>query len=133
MFAGENPADECVYLTGNSLGLLPRGSRDLVQQEMDKWSKKALYGHMEGEYPWYPIEDFVAQEFSDVVGCKKDEVTAMNSLTANIHFALVCRFSRHVIFLMANFLYGWGLLEHIYVYHAFVLLCICIGVFLSAN
>ena len=95
-------SDDCIYLAGNSLGLQPKGSQELVQHEMDKWSRKALYGHMEGKYPWYPIEDFLMEQYSHIVGCKKEEVTAMNSLTANIHFALV-RMNSKFIFIVVLF------------------------------
>ena len=35
---------ECVYLCGNSLGLQPRAARALVNEELDKWSKKGVNG-----------------------------------------------------------------------------------------
>ena len=82
-------SDKCIYLVGNSLGLQPKGSRELLQQEMDKWSRKGLYGYFKGTYPWFSMEDFLMEQYSHIMGCKKEEVTAMNSLTANIHFALV--------------------------------------------
>ena len=88
MTAGVDVNEECIYFCGNSLGLQPRNAPGEVEREMAKWSRKALYGHMTGEVPWYPIED-VAEASAKVVGCKTCEVTAMNSLTANIHFALV--------------------------------------------
>lgn len=56
---------------------------------MEKWSKKGVRGHSVGSCPWLPIEDIVAEQNAKVVGCKPEEVTAMNTLTANIHFAVV--------------------------------------------
>jgi kynureninase len=36
-------ADEpCVYLCGNSLGLLPKRTRRLVNEELDVWSHKCV-------------------------------------------------------------------------------------------
>lgn len=32
--------EECTYLCGNSLGLLPKRSRELVIQELDAWGQK---------------------------------------------------------------------------------------------
>jgi kynureninase len=31
--------DECVYLCGNSLGLQPKGTRKLLNEELDVWSE----------------------------------------------------------------------------------------------
>jgi kynureninase len=31
---------ECVYLCGNSLGLEPKVTKDIMNKELDKWSKK---------------------------------------------------------------------------------------------
>ena len=56
---------------------------------MSKWKTKAFFGHFTGEFPWYSVEDCIAEESAKVVGCKPEEVTAMNTLTVNIHFALV--------------------------------------------
>lgn len=60
-----------------------------IEREMTKWAEKGVGGHMCGQVPWVSIEDFVAEQSAKIVGCKTEEVTAMNSLTANIHFALV--------------------------------------------
>lgn len=35
----DDPESECIYFCGNSLGLMPRRSKDLVNREFDKWSK----------------------------------------------------------------------------------------------
>jgi kynureninase len=35
----ENPDDDCIYLCGNSLGLLPKASRQKVMHQFDKWSE----------------------------------------------------------------------------------------------
>jgi hypothetical protein len=35
----ENKDDECVYLTGNSLGLQPKSAKDYVNRQFDKWAK----------------------------------------------------------------------------------------------
>lgn len=35
----ENKDDECIYLTGNSLGLQPKSAKDYVNRQLDKWAK----------------------------------------------------------------------------------------------
>ena len=56
---------------------------------MAKWANKGVRGHTVGEFPWFTIEDSLAEESANIIGCKLSEVTYMNSLTANIHFAMV--------------------------------------------
>ena len=29
---------------------------------------RGVYGHVDGQYPWYPIEDFVQEESARIVG-----------------------------------------------------------------
>ena len=82
-------AQDCMYFSGNSLGLQPKGASELVQEEMEKWAKKALHGHFTGKFPWYPIEDFVIEESARIVGGKPIEVTIMNTLTVNVHLGMV--------------------------------------------
>lgn len=60
-----------------------------MERELVKWREKGVRGHKVGEVPWYIVEDFVVDQSAKIVGCKPLEVTAMNSLTVNIHFALV--------------------------------------------
>ncbi len=86
---GVNISDDCIYFCGNSLGLQPKNAHGLVDQEMHKWSKKGIRGISVGAFPWLYIEDTIAEQSAKIVGCKPEEVTAMNTLTANIHFALV--------------------------------------------
>ena len=60
-----------------------------IEREMTKWAEKGGGGHTCGKVPWVSIEDYVTEQSAKIVGCRKEEVTSMNSLTANIHFALV--------------------------------------------
>ncbi|XP_034034971.1 LOW QUALITY PROTEIN: kynureninase [Thalassophryne amazonica] len=77
--------EECVYLVGNSLGLQPRMSRKYLDEELDKWAKLGVYGHMEGRRPWAWAENTVEGLMADVVGAKPNEVAIMNGLTVNLH------------------------------------------------
>lgn len=94
---------DTIYMLGNSLGLQPKTASSLMQQQMDKWAKKALYGHTIDPYPWLPIEDFVQEESAKIVGAKPIEVVAMNALTVNVHLAMVTFYqptsNRHKILL----------------------------------
>src|SRR5215475_3544216 len=77
------------YFTGNSLGLMPRATREAVAGELDDWEKLAVEAHFHGKHPWMPYHAFVREDLAALVGAKPSEVVAMNSLTANLHFMMV--------------------------------------------
>ncbi|WP_439334234.1 kynureninase [Tahibacter harae] len=95
--------DEQVYLCGNSLGLLPRATRQAVLDELDDWSTHAVEAHFRGRHPWMPYHSFVREHLAALVGAEPAEVVAMNSLTANLHLMLVSFYrptpERHAILL----------------------------------
>ena len=38
-------SEEVVYLTGNSLGLQPKSTKEYIQKELDAWAKYGVEGH----------------------------------------------------------------------------------------
>ncbi|KAJ1547983.1 hypothetical protein HK096_008000 [Nowakowskiella sp. JEL0078] len=82
---------ESVYLCGNSLGLQPKLTKDLLLEELDVWGKSGVNGHFLHEHnrPWVSVDANVIPELSKIVGAKEPEVIVMNSLTANLHFLMV--------------------------------------------
>lgn len=84
-----NPTDEAMYLCGHSLGLQPKRTRELVNEELDKWAKVGVEGHWTGDRPWAPIDEFVVAKSAQVVGAKPSEVAIMNGLTVNLHLLFV--------------------------------------------
>lgn len=82
---------ELVYLCGNSLGLLPKESRRLVNQEFDVWADRGVDGHFDHPFgrPWVTVDEEVVAKSATIVGAKPSEVAIMNSLTANLHFLMV--------------------------------------------
>ena len=81
--------EEVLYFTGNSLGLQPKRTRDYIEQELKDWENLGVEGHFAAKNPWMPYHEFVADGLAKIVGAKKTEVVAMNSLTANLHFLMV--------------------------------------------
>ncbi len=77
-----------VYLVGNSLGLQPKLAAEYVNAELEKWRTLAVRAHLESDFPWMPYHEFLAPGMARLVGGFEDEVVAMNSLTANLHFML---------------------------------------------
>ncbi|MCS6991070.1 MAG: kynureninase [Chitinophagales bacterium] len=78
-----------VYLAGNSLGLLPLKAKQYVEEELKSWETLGVAGHFEARNPWYYYHHFQRETLARVVGALPEEVVAMGSLTANLHFLLV--------------------------------------------
>jgi len=78
-----------VYLTGNSLGLQPRGVRQALLDELDDWQSLGVEAHFRGRHPWMNYHEFVREDLAAVVGALPHEVVAMNSLTVNLHLMMV--------------------------------------------
>jgi kynureninase len=71
---GVAEGDTTTYLCGNSLGLQPKKTRELVVAQLDKWGAEAVEGHFSGSTPWLDIDDMVVESMAKVVGAKTDEV-----------------------------------------------------------
>ena len=78
-----------IYLCGHSLGLQPKIAADYVAAELDAWRRRGVKGHFEGDHPWLPYHEFVAEPMAEMVGGEPGEVVAMNSLTTNLHLMMV--------------------------------------------
>jgi kynureninase len=84
--------NDAIYLVGNSLGLMPRATRDFVNQELDAWSKLGVEGHFAKDgpiEPWFSYHDLFRDRGAELVGAKPGEVVAMGSLTTNLHLLMV--------------------------------------------
>lgn len=81
--------EDVLYFTGNSLGLQPRATREYIEQELKDWETLGVEGHFHAKNPWMPYHEFVAEQLANIVGAKKTEVVAMNSLTVNLHLLMV--------------------------------------------
>lgn len=80
---------DCIYFTGNSLGLQPKSTSAYLEEELEAWKKYGVEGHFEGKRPWLHYHKFSKRVLAKIVGAKPIEVVAMNNLTSNLHFMLV--------------------------------------------
>jgi kynureninase len=78
-----------VYLTGNSLGAMPRRVPELLKQELEDWARLGVEGHLAGRDPWLPYHEQFRAPLARLVGAMEREVVAMNSLTVNLHLLMV--------------------------------------------
>lgn len=81
--------DDVIYLTGNSLGLMPKKARNYVEQELEDWARLAVEGHLHAKHPWLPYHEFLTASMAAIVGAKPIETVVMNSLTVNLHLLMV--------------------------------------------
>jgi len=81
-----------LYFCGNSLGLMPKAARGMVDAELEDWGRLAVEGHLGGRTPWYSYHERLRDPIARVVGALPEEVVAMNSLTVNLHLMLVSFF-----------------------------------------
>ena len=88
-FIPQHNGKDCVYFTGNSLGLQPKATSQYVQQELDDWATMGVEGHFQAKNPWMPYHEIFPKQLSKIVGCKQNEVVVMNSLTVNLHLLMV--------------------------------------------
>lgn len=78
-----------VYLCGNSLGLQPKSTSALLQQELTDWRNLGVEGHFHAKNPWMPYHEFLTAAMAKVVGARPEEVVVMNTLTVNLHLMMV--------------------------------------------
>lgn len=81
--------DAVRYFVGNSLGLQPKATRAILEEELDAWRDLAVEAHFSAARPWYSYHEIVRESLALLVGGRSHEVVAMNSLTVNLHLLLV--------------------------------------------
>ena len=88
-FPKHSNGEEALYLCGNSLGLQPKSARGYIEAVLDDWRNLGVKGHFEGAHPFTTYHESLGEQMSRIVGAKKEEVVAMNSLTVNLHLMMV--------------------------------------------
>src|ERR1700730_16788235 len=77
-----------IYFAGNSLGLMPKAARQIVERELDDWAKLAVDAHLSAKTPWYSYHETLREPTGRLIGAKPIEVICMNSLTVNLHLMM---------------------------------------------
>ncbi|PYK09393.1 MAG: kynureninase [Verrucomicrobia bacterium] len=77
-----------IYFAGNSLGLMPKAARQVVEEELDNWAKLGVDAHHAAGTPWYSYHEALREPTARLVGAKPTEVVCMNSLTVNLHLMM---------------------------------------------
>jgi kynureninase len=88
------PKKKCIYFCGNSLGLQPRQTRALLEQELQIWATRGVQGHVRHEkWPWVSIHETCTEIIARIVGANVSEIAVMGSLTANLHLLMAAFYS----------------------------------------
>jgi kynureninase len=83
-----NNGKPVIYFAGNSLGLMPKSARQIVEEELDNWAKLGADAHHATGTPWYSYHEVLREPVARLVGSKPLEVICMNSLTVNLHLMM---------------------------------------------
>ncbi|KJH41656.1 kynureninase [Dictyocaulus viviparus] len=98
-----DPESDAIYMCGNSLGLMPKVTERIMNEQLDKWAKMGVFGHTHGDLPWALCDECALDGVANLVGAKPDEVALCNGLTVNIHVLLTAFYkptdTRHKILL----------------------------------
>jgi len=84
-----NNGKPSIYFTGNSLGLQPKKTKEIIFQELDDWAKYGVEGHFMASRPWVSYHELFPSLLSPIIGGHSSEIVAMNQLTSNLHFLFV--------------------------------------------
>ncbi len=83
-FVFEDP--DLIYLNGNSLGRLPKSSRDRLDKAItEEWGSRLVRGWHEG---WYEAPARIGAKMAKLIGAQEDEVVLSDSTSVNL-FKLV--------------------------------------------
>ncbi|MFZ1221456.1 MAG: kynureninase [Chthoniobacterales bacterium] len=88
---GKN-GEPLIYFAGNSLGLMPKSARNVVEQELEDWAQRGVDAHLDAATPWYSSHESLREPMARIVGAKPVEVICMNSLTVNLHLMMATFF-----------------------------------------
>src|ERR1700692_181396 len=77
-----------IYFAGNSLGLMPKSAKQIVDEELDNWAALGVDAHHATGTPWYSYHESLREPTARLVGAQPNEVVCMNSLTVNIHLMM---------------------------------------------
>ncbi|CAG9533199.1 unnamed protein product [Cercopithifilaria johnstoni] len=98
-----NANDDAIYMCGNSLGLMPKGTKRLMDEQFEKWANMGVFGHLQEPLAWAQSDESILNSIAELVGAQRTEVALMNSLTVNLHILLAAFYKptpkRHKIFI----------------------------------
>jgi kynureninase len=83
-----NGNENIIYFCGNSLGLQPKSTLSYLNKILSTWAEMGVEGFRYAHPAWMSYQQKLSELLSGIMGARSDEVTAMNSLTINLHLML---------------------------------------------
>jgi kynureninase len=74
-----------IYVDGNSLGLLSKGSKASVLRVLNEWKILGIRGWLDAKQPWFYFAEALGAMCAKLVGAEPGEVVATGTTTVNIH------------------------------------------------
>lgn len=71
-----------IYLDGNSLGRMPAAAREIVDVELERWSKRLARGWGEA---WMEAPVRLGAKIARLIGAQSDEVVVCDATSANLY------------------------------------------------
>lgn len=85
-----NETRDMVYLCGNSLGLQPKRTQEMMAEELGRWQTMGVEGHFKGQKrQWTTMDQRSIGYTTKMVGASADEIGVMNTLSVNLHILLL--------------------------------------------
>lgn len=91
----QHQGKDCIYFTGNSLGLQPKKTKEYILEELEDWAKYGVEGHFEAKRNWFGYHHFLTEKIANLVGASPKEVVAMNTLSVNLNLLMVSFYRPH--------------------------------------
>jgi kynureninase len=82
---------DCIYMDGNSLGLMSVDAERTLLRVMDEWRTLGIKGWGGAEIPWIGYAERLGELQAPLVGAEPDEIVVSGGTTVNLH-ALVSTF-----------------------------------------
>lgn len=80
---------ERTYFLGNSLGLQPKNTMEVIQHVLEQWQQDGVESFFKGNDNWLAYHDKLTGPLAIITGALPHEITVMNQLTVNIHLMMV--------------------------------------------
>ncbi len=80
---------EVVYLNGHVMGLAPLDAKSYMINEIEDWEKLGVGGRYKEKNPWNRFHEKFKSGFAKLLGASPEEIVLMNSLSTNLHLAMV--------------------------------------------
>ncbi len=62
-----------IYFAGNSLGLMPKAARAILEEELDNWAELGVDAHHAAGTPWYSYHETLREPTAQLAGAQPNE------------------------------------------------------------